>query len=315
MRYSLNSLYAVVGVSRQSVQQARKRQEFFDKELTELVALADQLKKEHPGCGVEKMYHTLRPRLMGRDKFCEIFMGLGYGVKKMRNHHRTTYGGAHHYPNLIEGMIINRPFQVIQSDITYYHLHDTFYYLVFIIDVYTRQIVGHSVNDSLRTTGNVKAMKMALKTMKYEPWGLIHHSDRGSQYSSNEYAELLRNNHVHISMGSVAWENPYAERINGIIKNEYLKRWVIKDFEDLKKKVSKAVKHYNSQRRHRAFKMKYAPMDFYEKLVDLSKEDRPKVNVYAEGRTTFFGAMRPFESSPEEECQTHLCSMEIINDC
>lgn len=315
MRYSLNSLYAVVGVSKQSVQQARKRQEFFDKELTELVALADQLKKEHPGCGVEKMYHTLRPRLMGRDKFCEIFMGLGYGVKKIRNYHRTTYGGAYHYPNLIEGMNINRPFQVIQSDITYYHLHDTFYYLVFIIDVYTRQIVGYSVNDSLRTTGNIKAMKMALKTMKYAPWGLIHHSDRGSQYSSNEYTELLRNNHVYISMGSVAWENPYAERINGIIKNEYLKRWVIKDFNDLKKKVSKAVKHYNSHRRHRAFKMKYAPMEFYEKLVDLNQEDRQAVNVYAEGRTTFFGAIRPYEGCPEEECQTHLCSMEIINDC
>lgn len=74
MSYSLNELYRIVGVSKQVVQQARKRQESFDRELFELVSLADQLKEEHPGCGVEKMYYTLKPSWMGRDKFCEVFL-------------------------------------------------------------------------------------------------------------------------------------------------------------------------------------------------------------------------------------------------
>jgi hypothetical protein len=315
MNYSLNSLYQVVGVSKQSVQQARTRQQYFDKELCELVVLADQLKEEHPGCGVEKMYYTLLPKLMGRDKFCEIFMGLGYGVKQIRNYHRTTYRGTYFYPNLIEGMAIRRPFQVIQSDITYFHLNANFYYLVFIIDVYTRQIVGYSVNNNLRTEGNIAAMKMALKTMNYIPWGLIHHSDKGSQYSSKEYTELLKNNHINVSMGNVAWENPYAERINGIIKNEYLERWIIKDLNDLKKKVAKAVKHYNTKRLHRAFKMKFAPIEFNKNLVNLNAQERPKVIVYTEGRKNFLGASSPFEVCPREEPQAHDCPMELYKDC
>lgn len=315
MNYSLNSLYEAVGVSKQSVHQARIRQEAFDMELSELVVLADKLKEAHPGCGVEKMYYTLNPRFMGRDKFCEVFQELGYGVKRVRNYHRTTYSGTYHYPNLIEGMAVRRPFQVVQSDITYFHLDGNFYYLVFIIDVYTRLIVGYSVNDNLRTEGNMSAMKMALKTMDNRPWGLIHHSDKGSQYSSREYTGLLEKHHISISMGTVAWENPYAERINGIVKNEYLKRWVIKDFKELKRKVAKAVIHYNTKRLHRAFKMKFTPMDFYQKLLSLNAQERPTVIVYTEGRKNFIGASSPYEVCPREEPLAHDCPMEILNEC
>lgn len=134
---------------KQAVHQARARQVSFDKELSEQVVLADQLKEEHLGCGVEKMYHTLGSRFMGRDKFCEVFMDLGYGVKRIRNYHRTTYSGTYFYPNLIEGMAVKGPFQVVQSDITYFHLNGDFYYLEFIINVYTRLVVGYSVNDNL----------------------------------------------------------------------------------------------------------------------------------------------------------------------
>lgn len=315
MSYSLNSLYEVVGVSKQAVQQARKRQQAFDKELSELVALADDLKAAHPGCGVEKMYYTLDPKCMGRDTFCEIFMELGYGVKKIRNYHRTTYSGAYVYDNLIEGMVIKRPFQVIQSDITYFYLNGEFFYLVFIIDVYTRLIVGYSVNYNLRTKGNIAAMEMALDILEYEPWGLIHHSDRGSQYSSNEYTTLLKKNHINISMGTVAWENPYAERINGIIKNEYLKGWVIKDFGDLKKKVAKAVTHYNTKRLHRAFKMKYTPMEFYQKVVDLDFRERQSVFVYTEGRKDFLGVSSSLDVYPTQEPLGHYCPVKLNTNC
>lgn len=315
MSYSLNELYRTVGVSKQSVQQARKRQESFDKELAELVILADQLKKEHPGCGVEKMYYTLKPQWMGRDKFCEIFLDLGYGVKRVRNYHRTTFSGDVFYPNLIEGMTVTRPFQVIQSDITYFSLGLEHYYLVFIIDVYTRLIIGYAVSDHLRAKANVKALQMALKIIDYQPWGLIHHSDRGSQYSSNRYTDLLEKNQIHISMGEVAWENPYAERINGIIKNEYLKKWIIKDFKDLKSKVKKAIENYNKKRLHRSFNMKYTPMNFYKKLVDLPAQERPTVIIYTEGKKNFLGASSPFEVCPREEPLAHNCPMGILNEC
>lgn len=313
--YSLNELYRTVGVSRQAVHQAKKRQNAFDQELSELVVLADLIKEEHPGCGVEKMYYSLTPKFMGRDKFCEIFLGLGYGVKRIKNYQRTTYAGTLFFPNLIEGMAVIRPFQVIQSDITYFRIKDEHCYLVFIIDVYTRLIVGYSASDHMRAEANVTALKMALKMMDYKPWGLIHHSDKGSQYSSTAYTSLLNRYSIHISMGDVAWENPYAERINGIIKNEYLKHWQIRDLKDLRKKASKAVEHYNTKRLHRAFKMKYTPMGFYQKLVDLTAQERPTVTVYTEGRKNFLGASSPFEVCPREEPLAHVCPMEFVNKC
>lgn len=92
-------------MSKQAVHQSKIRQEDFDKELEMLVKQADILKKEHPGCGVEKMYYTLRPERMGRDKFCELFLSLGYGVKSVKNYCKTTIPDHINYPNLIEGMI------------------------------------------------------------------------------------------------------------------------------------------------------------------------------------------------------------------
>lgn len=315
MNYSLNSLYAANGVSKQSVHRAKQRQEAFDQELAELVVLADELKKEHPGCGVEKMYYTLQPKRMGRDKFCEIFLSLGYGVKRVKNYTRTTYRGNLYYPNLIEGMVVNRPYHVIQSDITYIRIGSDHCYLVFIIDVYTRLIVGYSANNHLRAEANVCALKMALKRMDITPFSLIHHSDKGSQYSSDVYTELLQRHGIHISMGDAAWENPFAERVNGIIKNEYLKRWKIENLAKLKRAVKRAVTHYNDKRKHRAFKMKYAPKEFKDYLLSLSPQERPKVIIYAKGKNTLTGTSSPGEMCPKKVPQDHSCPREINKEC
>lgn len=315
MSFPLNELYRTVGVSKQSVHQAKMRQQAFDRELSELVLQVDLLRAAHPGCGVEKMYYTLQPKLMGRDQFCMIFQSLGYGVKRAKNYHRTTIRGSLYYPNYIEGMSVVRPFQVIQSDITYFPLQQFHCYLVFIVDVYTRLITGYAVNNHLRAEANLAALKMALGSMDYEPWGLIHHSDKGSQYSSHLYTKFLRKHHIHISMGDIALDNAYAERVNGIIKIEYLEKWSIKDLPDLRRKVAKAVTHYNTKRKHRAFKMKYTPSEFYQNLVHLTAQERPTVNIYTEGRKNFVGTSSPYKVCPRKEPQAHNCPMEIIKDC
>ena len=140
----------MLGVSKQSVHQSRERQQRFDMELNDLVAQVDIIREEHPGCGLEKLYDTLKPQTMGRDKFCEIFMELGYRVRKIKNYTRTTTPFWYNYPNLIEGMAVIKPYQVLQSDITYFDINGKFYYLVFIIDVYTREILGYNVGDNMR---------------------------------------------------------------------------------------------------------------------------------------------------------------------
>lgn len=303
-------MYKTMEVSKQAVHQAKQRQLAFDHEVAQLIPQVERIRKEHPGCGLEKMYLDLQPKTMGRDAFCNVFMELGYGVKPARNYHRTTFRGDYFYPNLIEGMEVNRPFQVIQSDITYFRINDQHYYLVFIIDVYTRMVLGYNVSDSLRTESNEKALDMALKEMKYLPGGLIHHSDQGSQYSSTIYTEKLKKHGIQISMGNAAWENAFAERINGIIKNEYLKMWSINSFEELKRYTTKAVNHYNRKRRHRAFKMKYNPVNFYQNHLALRAQERPTVIIYAEGRLNFKGTSSPPEVCPSKDPLAHICPMD-----
>jgi hypothetical protein len=289
----------------------RKRQQRFDQELFVLVAQVDAIREEHPGCGVEKMYYTLQPEYLGRDKFCEIFMGLGYGVKKVRNYQKTTIPCHLDYPNLIEGMTVSRPYQVIQSDITYFELNGRFYYLVFIVDVYTKEILSFTVSSHMKAEANLRALRQALRKITFLPGELIHHSDRGAQYGSNIYRKTLENNGIQISMGLKAQDNAYVERVNGTIKNEYLKRWDIDNEKKLRIKTKAAVKHYNDKRKHMAFNNQYSPLEFKKTLVDLNTQKRPKVIIYAEGNYKIKEALSHLDFNPEKEPQAHNCPIVI----
>jgi len=272
----MNSLYNAIGISKQAVAQYAKRQAFFDTQIQELIVEADILKQGHPGCGVEKMYDTLKPKFIGRDRFISTFMDLGYRVKRQKNYRRTTYSGTLYYPNLIKGLEINEPSAIWQTDITYIRLKDKFYYAVFIIDVYTKNIVGYSISDHMRVEGNISALKMAFK--KHKP-PKIHHSDRGSQYTSKVYLSLLRENNCEISMGLIAQDNAYAERINRTIKEEYLSYWKAENFLQLKTQVKKAVNNYNMKRNH-IHLPKMNPIAFEKYWETLKEEDKPKITIF-----------------------------------
>lgn len=277
--FSLNSLYRVVGITKQAVFKHQKAQLVFDFKLMNLLVEVDELRHEHPGCGVEKMYDTLKPDFLGRDQFIEVFMELGYRVKRNKNYVRTTMPTHLRYPNLIEGKYVTGPNQVWQSDITYFYLNGRFYYIVFIIDVYSKKIMGHKVSDNMRADANIQALKIALREKGENGQELIHHSDRGSQYVEKRYLKLLSDNNIKVSMGKKAQENAYAERINGTIKNEYLKRWNIKDFKSLRSRVRRAITHYNEKRIHRNLPNKQSPLTFEKNFLSLSKSDRPRVFI------------------------------------
>lgn len=233
MSYSLNALYRAIGISKQAVASYKVRQGQFDRKVQALLIEAEDLREAHPGCGVEKMYYTLKPDFIGRDRFIDLFMNMGYRLKRKRNFRITTRSGDFYYPNKISGMEVNEPNQIWQSDITYISVEDRFYYAVFIIDVYTKEIVGYTVSDHMRATANLQALKAAISEHGVPRY---HHSDRGSQYTYEEYVDLLKRNGTEISMGKIAQENAYAERINGTIKNEYIERWKPKSFGQLKSK-------------------------------------------------------------------------------
>ena len=272
----MNKIYKTIGISKQAVTQYGKRQLVFNNHVKELIVEADELKHAHPGCGVEKMYDTLKPSFIGRDRFIATFMDLGYRVKRQKNYRRTTYAGNLYYPNLIKGLTINSPSSIWQSDITYIKVKDKFYYAVFIIDVYSKKIVGYSVSDHMRASANVRALNMALKAHKSPK---IHHSDRGSQYTSKEYISLLKQNNCKISMGLIAQENAYAERVNRTIKEEYLSYWKRENLSHLKLQIKKAVYNYNNKRPHNHLP-KMNPSEFINHWKNLKQKNKPKITIF-----------------------------------
>lgn len=207
-------------------------------------------------------------------------MENGYRVCYPINYTRTTLTQLDKYfANLAEGLELNGINQLVQTDITYYRVAGCFYYIVFIIDVYSRFIVGYSANRTLTAEGNIKALKRMLCLRKGSCENLIHHSDRGSQYIDKLYLQLLIDNGIKASMCKHAWENPYAERINRTIKEEYLDHWQIDNYRSFVSCVRKAVNHYNGKRRHAALG-DLTPRQFEDYVEKIPEEQRSKYKLY-----------------------------------
>ena len=180
---------------------------------------------------------------------------------------------------MIDGLLVTHINQVVQSDITYIHLNGDFYYLVFIIDVYSKRIVGYQASDHLRASANQAALKQLIRLRgKAKLNNLIHHSDRGSQYMAKTYTKALTKINCHISMGMEARKNAYAERINGIIKNDYLVHWHPKSYAQLVRLTKKAVFNYNHCP-HGALAMK-SPVQFEQHLLNVPLSQRTSMKIF-----------------------------------
>jgi putative transposase len=275
----LNQLYQAAGVSKQAVAQHNGRQQSFNRQASCLVQAVEKLRAEQPGCGVEKMYYQLKPSFIGRDRFIDLMMDIGFRLRRPRNGRRTTYKGDKWYPNLIKGMKVSESCTIWQSDITYIQTGEQCYYAVFIIDVYSKVIVGYEVSRTLRATANVKALAMALQHHKAPA---IHHSDRGTQYGCERYCKALTDRGIAISMATKAPDNAYAERINLTIKEEYLYHWEPQTFEQLKRQMKKAVNNYNRKRPHNHL-ARMSPVEFEKKLQDPTYR-RPIITIFDDSK-------------------------------
>ena len=307
----MRSIYKIARVSKQAVHKYFRHEDELSEKLSGLLLEADELKDEHPGCGVEKMYQTLKPKWLGRDKFITLFMQLGYRVRIQKNYQKTTIPVHSQYKNLIQGLMVQDRNIVWQTDITYFRILNRYYYIVFIIDVYTKRILGYKASDNLRAEANMLALRMALKNNRGDIGRLIHHSDKGSQYIYAQYLDLLNSKGIIISMGERAQDNAYAERINGTIKNEYLKYWEISSLSELQKKLTKAVNHYNNKRIHNELPGRQTPLEFDESLLDLESQRRPTVIIYAEGNNKIKTASSRFDFKPKREPLAHNCPIEV----
>lgn len=278
----MSSLYSMTGITRQAHQQRVSKQAERMVLEAELVTEAVKLRKRHPRMGIRKMYEKLSPQGIGRDKFESLLVAQGFGLSRKRNYHRTTYSCYpwQAYDNHIKGLQLTDVNQLWVSDITYIRCVDEHLYMFLILDVYSRKVVGWHVSDSLRAEGNVKALKMALRGKKRgDLKGLIHHSDRGSQYIYHEYTGMLKNHGITISMGNKAWENAHAERINGILKNEYILEQDFTSLGELEKVARKSISLYNEERPHWNLPCRLSPTEFEKSLRGVPPEGKPLYQV------------------------------------
>ncbi|MBC34646.1 MAG: hypothetical protein CL663_01185 [Bacteroidetes bacterium] len=209
--------------------------------------------------GGRKLYCWLKPKLesmgikMGRDKLFDLLREKDMLVYRKKRYHKTTNSMHRFYKhkNLIKEFRPNAPNQLWVADITYLSMSKGHSYLALITDAYSRKIVGYDISDSLELAGSLRALKMALKQLP-KGHNLIHHSDRGIQYCSNAYTEMLSRFNIKISMTQEnhCYENAMAERVNGILKDEFYLDNCFKNTKVAKKTSKNAIELYNEQRLH-----------------------------------------------------------------
>lgn len=260
----MNQLYKSLGISKQSFHQRMDRMSVQLSEQKQLLMLIYEIRQDHPTMGCRDMYYKLQPQNMGRDAF-ELFCKTeGLTAPVTKNWRRTTdSSGVVRFDNLLVDLVITHINQVWQSDITYYEVNGIFYYITFILDAYSRRIIGHNTSSRLLTEQTtLPALKMAIKQRNNQIIkDVIFHSDGGGQYYDKAFLQLTGKHAILNSMCEYPWENGKAERINGVIKNNYLKHKSINSFEELVKEVDRSVQLYNQEKPHIKLQRK-SPVDF-----------------------------------------------------
>lgn len=282
----MKDLLNFCNISRQAHHQALIREQKWAETEYLIVGLILQTRELHPGMGLRVIYDILKPNGLGRDAFISIGLAYGFRLLTFKNPVKTTFSSPYsRYKNLLVDKKTDDINQLWTSDITYYNLADIFYYIVLIMDVYSRKIIGYSVADNMRADNNCQALEMAFKTRKQNKYlNLIHHSDRGGQYISNEYVTLLTNAGIRISMCNEVHENSHIERVNGTIKNQYLRYWKITKFEELEYRLKRTIEAYNNSKPHSSL-LKMTPDSFEQYIKELAVEKRPKLLIWTTNET------------------------------
>lgn len=261
-RTSLKRICRLLGVSRQAHYQCMQVQEKLGMAQSMVLEQVQTVRQDHPALGTRKLYSKLGPFLeehkikMGRDALFDLLAGQQLLVRNRSRKIYTTqsFHWLKKYLDLTSGINLVRPNQLWVSDITWYKTNAGPMYISLITDAYSHKIVGYNVSDDLEATGCIAALQMALKPLgtNASSFFLTHHSDRGSQYCCKDYTQLLKENGINISMTEDGnpRKNAVAERVNGIIKQEYLTHYKVKNLKEAKELLAEVVALYNEQRPH-----------------------------------------------------------------
>lgn len=253
----------LLGYSRQAYYKVKKNREDKAAFYAIVAELVTEIRTEieHFKLGARKLLPLINEKLgrncqsIGRDQLFEVMEHYGLKVRKRRRRKPRTTNSEHGfvvYPNLIKNLPLQQAERVWASDITYIRVKDRFHYLNLITDCYSRKIVGYCLHPNLSAEGTLKALMMALGNRQYPHRRLIHHSDRGIQYCSQDYINMLKTHGISISMTAKGspHENALAERVNGILKGEYDLGKTLEDEPKALLKVETSISSYNLKRPH-----------------------------------------------------------------
>lgn len=245
--------------NRKSYYDAKKKEERGEIESAVVLTCVKNFRINQPRVGTRKMYEDLKPELakqgfkIGRDKVHKILKDEGLLIKKTKKYVTTT--NSHHrfrkYRNLVKHIEITRPEQVFVCDITYIKVNGKYCYLFLITDAYSKRIMGWSFNRTMKVKDGLKAVRMANRNRIYKG-EVIHHSDRGIQYCTPSYTDYITQRGMVPSMTEDlhVYENAVAERVNGILKNEFGLCWEFRNFREAIYHIERSIMIYNTQRRH-----------------------------------------------------------------
>ena len=279
----MTHLYSIAHSSRQGLHQFLTRQCSKDFQIDQVIGQAVAIRRRHPNMGCRTMFELMQGVDVGRDSCERVLLNNGFRLIRKKSPIKTTVSSRWlRYPDLIKGLTLTRINQVWQTDITYFLCwNGKVFYIVFIVDVYSRKIIAWSANNHMQAEANITCLKHAITSRNIAVHcKLIHHSDRGAQYGDKDYIALLKSKHIRISMCKEAWQNAYTERINGTLKNAYLYSWDIQNLSDLRRAVRKAVQAYNSEKPHRSLPSKMNPVAFERRLASTKKNTHPVVKIY-----------------------------------
>ena len=260
VRVRVGTICHWLGISRQGYYQGEKRRHqaaLMEEAIAEQVRL---IRQRHPRMGGRKIRHKLQPWLVaqgykiGRDRFFVLLARQGLLVEPQRRKTRTTWAGHWRCENLLASATLTGPHQAWVSDITYLDTEQGFCYLTLITDAFSRYIVGYNVSDTLTTAGALAALQQAFdqRPAAAKTTRLIHHSDRGVQFTDHRFRDYLRQHDAQPSMGAKGdcYDNALAERMNGILKSEYGLGYRFSTLHQVRQALHEAVWLYNHDRPH-----------------------------------------------------------------
>lgn len=252
----IGNLCELFGYTKQAYYQNISRKCVAESEDDLVLQLVQDIRKIMPKLGTRKILHILREKYsidIGRDHLFDIMRDNGLLFRKRKLTYKTTYSGHNlrTYPNAIVDVVPSRPNEVWVSDITYIIFGYTFRFLFLVTDAYSKKIVGWKYSSNLLTDSALEALDMALKQRKGKQ-PLIHHSDRGTQYCASKYIAALKKHGILPSMTESGdpRENSIAERVNGILKQEFIEQLDDMTMDNAEEKIRRIISIYNNQRPH-----------------------------------------------------------------